>query len=213
MIVWEEHPSVGVHDVLAEVAFEYPGVPQDVLAAMAVSAAIEACREADLVRRSCELLTQPRVETYLLAPQDDTEVVAILDARRLEGSDMTRVLRRYPSEPSGPFRGEALWYDAPARTVHLVSRSAHRGRYRLDYSVSPRPGAATLPAQFAGAHAPLIRDGVRARVHAQPGREWSDPRLSALFGRRFRDGYRAAKVERMRGGQRGASRVRHGRVL
>jgi hypothetical protein len=213
MIVWEDHPKVAVHDLLADVAFEFPEVPSDALARYALLAATEACRNADLDRRSCLVHTVPHVTTYLLDPLDSSEVVAVLGATQIDGADRGRRIRRFMREPKVSYSGIGFWYDPPERTVHIVTGSLRPGVFRVEFSAAPARDSCMIPASFASEHLDILLDGIRAKVYELPDRPWFSLQFAAEYARRFRRGYGEAKVDRMTGGQRGMFRMSRRKIL
>jgi hypothetical protein len=213
MIVWEDHPTVPVHSLTDDIAWEFQDIPLDVLAHYLVLSAVEACREADLDRRVAMVHTRAHVERYLLAPQDKSDVVAVLDVEQVRGADRTRRLRKFLQPPNGPYCGIGFWFDLPERTLHIVTRSLHPGVFRVAFSVCPQPDTCEVPASFAREHRQILLDGARSRAYAMLGRPWFSADLAAEYTRRFRRGYGTAKVDRMHGGLRGTCRMGYRRII
>ena len=210
-VVYEENPTVEIYDLIRDLGSQYAEIPLDYLAQYFLRAAFEACVNADLDRRKARVETIPCVSTYRLQPSDDTIINALLDIRCIGGADKGRVVKRFPQAPEAWYGGVGTWYD-PNGTLHIESGSARPSTYEADFSVFPRMDACRVSREFADRYYEILRYGVQALVHETPGALFSAP-LAAEFKREFQNRYRAAKLERMTGSQRGVGRVRNRRIL
>ena len=56
-----------------------------------------------------------------------------------------------------------------------------------------------IPAVMLSAYAEVIAAGVKARMMAMPGKEWSNPQMAAYYQERYRKGVADARWEKCRG--------------
>jgi hypothetical protein len=212
MNVYEEHPTVSMYDLTVDLEYEFPGLSKDAIVHYLRRAADAACRNSDLDMRVLEFETEPGVDSYLLEPPDEAELVAILDVVCLEGADASRIVRRYSGRPERA-GGLGVWYTSGDRVLHFSEAPRAWSLYKAEFSVCPAPDACEISARFKGAYYDLLLLGARARIYGLPGRPWFSPDLASVNAARFQKACQHAKVENLLGGQRGRFRVRHRRIL
>jgi hypothetical protein len=212
MILYEENPTIDVYELVQEIALEYPTIPLDFLIRYMLRAAIEACRAADLDRRFAIIEVRPYVETYLIQASDGSELVAILKIECTEGGDINRTIKRFPHKPAHPgYHGVGTWIEE-GNILHIDSGSHLPSVYRVEYSVSPNLDTRVLRKEFKDKYYEILYNGIKYFVHSNTGPLFN-LQLAMEYKRLFQSGYRAAKIEALRGKQRGTGRMVYKRIL
>jgi hypothetical protein len=211
MTIYENNPKIDLRDLTDDLIFEFNDLPLDVLTHYIRRSIITMCREADLVRRTPFITTQPGVGNYSLDLEDDLDLVAILGVAR-PGNRSEFAFEPISSFPKLFQWGDKVWYEEP-NIIWIHSNSAKSETYLINCSVCPKPDACLVDKRFSSEWYETLLDGVRSLVYALPGRSWFNLQIATEFKRRFAQGYQTNKIEMMTGKRRGRWRMSHERVM
>lgn len=212
-VVFEAYPKVPIQEFIPELAFEFTEMPEDAFAHFILRAINKLARDGKVLRRSAVIEGQQCVETYLLEPEDCTELVAVLSVcRGRAGCGCAPVsLPRLTGAPCALPCGTHVWVELP-NVLHV--QPVHCGDvFHVAMCVAPTYDACEVDRILLTNYYDTVMHGVRSYLYAMAGKPWSSAERSTLSETRFIHGIRAAAVETMMGGQRGALRAKRPRVL
>jgi hypothetical protein len=212
MIAFEDHPKVDIYELTDDLVFEFPDLPLDSIIHYLRRAAVQMCREADLVRHEVKIITQPNVANYLLELPDDSEVAAILGVFEDRPGVRRKPVGRLTHKPYQVCRGVSSWFEAP-KTIWIRSNASVPEAYTVLCSAAPTRTACRLDRRFGEEWYEALLNGAKALVFEITNRPWFSLQLASEYRRRFMLGYQELKVDQLTGGQRGAMRMQYRRVM
>lgn len=209
-ITYDIYPKVSLNDLLDDLMFDLPDIPDAAAVHLLRRAAIKMCRGGNLARRRATICTQPCVNNYILEPVDCVDVVAVMSTRNLTGSlrgEVTRLTQVPAETPCGMYS----WW-TPPNEIHFTQVGCEYS-YEVSFSVAPKFDACEIDADLANKYYELLLLGAKSYAHDLNDKPWTNLSKSRDYTARFLEGIRTASVETMMGGQRGVSRYRKMRVL
>lgn len=209
-VTYELFPKIALEDILDDLGYEFSDVPSDALTHYLRRAAILMCRNGDLARQRATIRTQPNVENYLLEPTDDSEIVAIMDVKAIDGCMFTMRVARVTARPVRFGVGATVWFESPNE---LFIHSDFEGTYLVDFSVAPTRDACEIPAVIYNEHYETLLAGARYFAHDVAGKPWSDKKLALTHYEFFLRGIKNAKIDSLMGAQRGSLQMKRLRVV
>ena len=204
----EAHPTVDVEDLVGDLRFEFPDIPERALAHYVLRAATRMCREGDLARRKAVIRTTPGVEAYTLDTVGQVEVSSVLSVAMLPGREPVPRFPVRTTEGVGP----RCWF-VPPDELHYHDRSALPRTLEVEFSVSPLRDADVLDRDLGERHCEVLLAGVRSLIYGIGGKPWFNPEIAEFNARKFASGVAAAKSADLTGRQKGVWRNRYERVL
>ncbi|MDR1872017.1 MAG: hypothetical protein LBS60_08920 [Deltaproteobacteria bacterium] len=212
MIVYESHPKTRFDELTYDLEVDFPDLPLPSLVNYLRRAAIIMCRESDLVRYKTEITTQPGVYNYSLDPEDDTEIIAILNVAKTRHNAPSQAIQRYTVRPEFAFKTDMSWFEAPS-TIWLKTASAKPERFEIEYSAGPTRTACSVDNVIANDYYETLINGAKSIIFELVGKEFFSLSGAQEYRRRFIHGYQTAKVEMMTRNQKGYFRMGYRRVM
>ena len=209
-IVYEAYPKVPVQQFIPELSFEFSDMPEDGFAHFVLSAINTFARRSNVLRRKATIRVTQCVDNYLLEPQDCVDIVAIMGIRMLRPTCGSRILR-LTGEPGDVWWGVQSWFEAP-NVIHITNTSCN-SEYEVYFSVAPRYDACEVDEILLTQYSEAILAGARAKLYGLGNKPWSSLQRMEYHERLFDKAIRAAAVEALTGGQRGAIKARRPRMF
>jgi hypothetical protein len=209
-ITYEQFPKIALEDILDDLSYEFSHIPVDALEHYVRRAAIIMCRNGDLARQKVIVRTQPNVPNYLLEPSDDSEIVALMDVKAIDGCMWSTQVNRVTARPTRFGVGATVWFEPPNE---LFIHSDYEGTYAVDFSVAPTRDACEIPAVLYNNYYEVLMSGARYFVHDVADKPWTDKKVSMLHYELFLRGIKNAKIDSLMGFQRGFLQLKRQRVV
>jgi len=209
-IIYDFHPKIALNELLDDLIFDLPDLPDEAAVQFLRRAAIKMCREGNLLRRKALIYTQPCVSNYILEPIDCVDVVAIMNTRNVSGS-LGRGVVRLSQEPADVPCGMYSWW-TPPNEINFTQVGCNY-HYEVGFSIAPKFDACEIDVDLTNRHYELLLLGAKSYAHDLNDKPWTNLTKSRDYSTRFIEGIRSAAVETMMGGQRGVFRYRKTRVL
>lgn len=208
-VIFEPYEKVPVTDFVAELSFEFPDMPEEALAHYVLKAIDRLAVVGKVLRRTAIVNTQDCVDNYLLEPPDCMAVSAIVSMYRVAGNccGTTSRLNYNPGSFSCCFPcGTISWFEAP-NTIYIQPGKCGDS-YRINMAVKPTKNTCEVDRVLYDSYEDLILTGTKYYLYMMPSQGWSSVNRAQELKQDFEIGIRAAGIDVMAGGQRGALKMR-----
>jgi hypothetical protein len=207
-------PKTPLSDVLADVKFEYPTLPAEMLEDVVRRTVFLMCRDGDLSRYRERVKLQANVENYRLAPPAETAIWALHSVHYV-GQSMVGSVRTLVGPPEVMEHSAVAWFEAPD-VIYIRRVMGFQSPDCCDVTCSlvPSPDACSVDSALIDNNYETLLEGVRWRLSAMEGMPWGAPERAQYHRQNFEQGVRDAKIfELISGRRRGALRLPNKKVL
>lgn len=190
--------TVSLDDFLPYIQPQAPNAPAEMAAHYVRLAAIQFCRETQLLKERLCVDLQEGVHDYCLELDGcDLNIVSLTNVcmRGRQGA----ALRSMPCGTDN-VSGCAYFYTHPHDLVVWPAPSSDEpGGLCADAVLAPGQDACELPRRLYDDFAEVIGDGAASKLLLIKGADWYDPQAAGIYLKRFMNGVRRAKVLASRG--------------
>lgn len=211
-VVFEAYPKVPLQEFVPELAFEFTEMPEDGLPFFVLRAISRIARDGNILRRTATIRTQSCVESYILDPPDCMDIVAIMGVRLVRSPGCcSGPVRRLTFEPCHIDCGTMSWFEEP-NIIHF-SPAKCNNVFSVNMSVTPTRHTCEVDKKLLTDYYDLVMYGTKSYLYSMADKPWSSVTRAQEYEQRFLLGIRDASVQTMLGGQRGALKAKHMRIL
>lgn len=198
--------TVPLDDFLPYIQPQAPNAPAEMCAHYIRLAAIQLCREAQILKETVYADLQEGVQDYCIEiEQCDLQVIAV--RRVCAGTIPLAALRDMPCD--GEYVGHSYFYEAPSDLLIWPAPSCDIERgLRIDVTLVPGQDACELPRVLYDLWAEALGDGAASRLLLVKGSDWYDPQAAGINLKRFMNAKRDAKVRASRNNVSGPIHMR-----
>lgn len=212
-VLFEPFRTVPLNKFLPELRFEFKDLPDELFYFALLRVARVMAQEGNLIRRRVMIEAQPGVTRYALRSPDGLDVNAILDIRVAHCCETHGVRRSFiPPDEACCVAQDVAWYDDIEEVLHIEKPLCNATYYVL-LSVAPAYDACELPAVFYDDYIDTLMLGAKSRILCIDNKPWTNLQLSSLYDRLFTENIPLLAMELATHKQRGAVKMKFGKVL
>ena len=214
MVVYEPFKTKPLSEFHAELAFEFPNLPDQLFDYYLIKVARDMARRGNIIRRRAIIHTQPGVTRYRLVSPDECEPLNILSLKRTTCCAPRLDIPRTFVAPDGaiPCTRSIAWYDEHEQALN-VELGCNGGDIYVEMSVTPSSSPCDLPEEYYEKFLPTLTMGAKAAIMLIPGRPWTNAQLGAGLQNEYLKAVGSDAVDTMTHRMRGGIKMRFGRVL
>lgn len=205
-VIYDPFEVRSLSDFHAELAFEYPALPEQLFDYYLLRTAIDMAHRGNLIRRRIVIHPQSGVTNYRLTPPDssETELLHIMDVSAPDGVSLKRSINKAPF----------VTYDEHEQELNIThSFSCCTPKFVVEVSVAPKPKACHLPAEYYDRFLSTLLMGTKASILLITGRPWTSLQAGSAFKTEYLRSIAADALDVMSHRMRGGLHMNFGKVL
>lgn len=173
------HSFSDFSSIVVSVLPELPGCIDEIISSHACTVFADFCEKTQAFIEEVEFSVSPGLDRYdFVSPHEGHIVVGIksltVDGSKLEPGDYVQ------HSPSVIELAESVTAESKAKALIILK---------------PRPGCTSVPDSILDRWPDCIAAGVKARLMAMPGNDWSNPQLSGYYASEYKTMWMAAAAD------------------
>lgn len=212
-VVFDPYEKVNINETFVpEIAYEFDNdkLSIDAIPHYILRSINRLARVGNVLRRQALICTQTCVDNYILDPPDCMDIVNVMSVCQICGCRCGKPLR-LTHEPCCFPCGTATWFERP-NTIFFRPTGCGT-QYKVEMSVAPPMDACEVDKILYVAYYDVVVNGVKSMMYAMADRPWSSVNRATEYRELYENGIRAAAMDTLLGGQRGALRAKRFQVV
>lgn len=214
-VVFDKYETVPLHEFHAELAFEFPALPEQLFDYYLIRTAVDMAKRGNIIRRRATIFARQGVTRYRLVSPDGCEPLHVMDVIKSPDCGCSvHDVRRSFAEPRGKFScgRDIAWYDEHEQCLN-VNPSFCFGDYKVEMSVTPGMQPCDLPSEYYDKYLPTLLMGVKSAILMITGRPWTNVQVGAALRDEYTKAVASDAIDTMSHKMRGGVKMRFGKAL